>query len=81
MSAQTPLHDLSIAEAGARLRAGTLTATALTEHALDRIAALDPLLNAFLLVTKERALADAARARKETCAPSRQISVRRVSPG
>jgi aspartyl-tRNA(Asn)/glutamyl-tRNA(Gln) amidotransferase subunit A len=65
MSAQTPLHDLSIAEAGARLRAGTLTATALTQHALDRIAALDPLLNAFLLVTKERALADAARADRE----------------
>jgi aspartyl-tRNA(Asn)/glutamyl-tRNA(Gln) amidotransferase subunit A len=65
MSAQTPLHDLSIAEAGARLRAGTLTSTALTQHALDRIAALDPLLNAFLLVTKERALADAARADRE----------------
>ena len=65
MSAQTPLHDLSIGEAGARLRAGTLTATALTQHALDRIAALDPLLNAFLLVTKERALADAARADRE----------------
>jgi aspartyl-tRNA(Asn)/glutamyl-tRNA(Gln) amidotransferase subunit A len=65
MSAQTPLHDLSIAEAGARLRAGTLTATALTQHALDRVAALDPLLNAFLLVTKERALADAARADRE----------------
>lgn len=65
MSTQTPLHDLSIAEAGARLRAGSLTSATLTEHALDRIAALDPLLNAFLLVTKERALADAARADRE----------------
>ncbi len=65
MSAREPLHDLSIAEAGARLRAGTLTSTALTQHALDRIAALDPLLNAFLLVTKERALADADRADRE----------------
>jgi aspartyl-tRNA(Asn)/glutamyl-tRNA(Gln) amidotransferase subunit A len=65
MSTTTPLHELSIAEAGARLRAGTLTSTALTEHALGRIAALDPLLHAFLLVTRERALADAARADRE----------------
>lgn len=65
MSAREPLHDLSIAEAGARLRAGTLTSSALTQHALDRIAALDPLLNAFILVTKERALADAERADRE----------------
>jgi aspartyl-tRNA(Asn)/glutamyl-tRNA(Gln) amidotransferase subunit A len=65
MSTTTPLHELSIAEAGTRLRAGTLTSTALTEHALGRIAALDPLLHAFLLVTHERALADAARADRE----------------
>jgi aspartyl-tRNA(Asn)/glutamyl-tRNA(Gln) amidotransferase subunit A len=65
MSANEPLHELSIAEAGTRLRAGTLTSTALTQHALDRVAALDPLLNAFLLVTKERALADADRADRE----------------
>jgi aspartyl-tRNA(Asn)/glutamyl-tRNA(Gln) amidotransferase subunit A len=65
MSAREPLHELSIAEAGKRLRAGTLTSTALTQHALDRIAALDPLLNAFILVTKERALADADRADRE----------------
>ena len=44
MTAREPLHELSIAEAGKRLRAGTLTSTALTQHALDRIAALDPLL-------------------------------------
>jgi aspartyl-tRNA(Asn)/glutamyl-tRNA(Gln) amidotransferase subunit A len=65
MSAREELHELSIAEAGQRLRAGTLTSTALTQHALDRIAALDPLLNAFILVTKERALADADRADRE----------------
>jgi len=60
-----PLHELSIAEAGKRLRAGTLTSTALTEYALKRIATLDPRLNAFLLVTRERALADAALADRE----------------
>jgi aspartyl-tRNA(Asn)/glutamyl-tRNA(Gln) amidotransferase subunit A len=65
MTATTPLHELSIAEAGARLRAGSLTSTALTEHALARVATLEPLLNAFLLVTTERALADAERADRE----------------
>jgi aspartyl-tRNA(Asn)/glutamyl-tRNA(Gln) amidotransferase subunit A len=65
MTAREDLHELSIAEAGARLRAGTLTSTALTQHALDRITALDPLLNAFIVVTKERALADADRADRE----------------
>jgi len=65
MTAREELHELSIAQAGARLRAGTLTSTALTQHALDRVAALDPLLNAFVLLTKERALADADRADRE----------------
>jgi aspartyl-tRNA(Asn)/glutamyl-tRNA(Gln) amidotransferase subunit A len=60
-----PLHDLSIAEAGRALRAGTLSSLALTQHALARIAALDPLLHAFVLVTRERALADAERADRE----------------
>jgi aspartyl-tRNA(Asn)/glutamyl-tRNA(Gln) amidotransferase subunit A len=61
----TPLHELSIAEAGKLLRAGTLTSSALTEHALSRIATLDPLLHSFVLVTRERALADAGRADRE----------------
>lgn len=63
--APKPLHELSIAEAGNALRSGATTSTKLTEHALARITALDPKLNAFLLVTKERALADAERADKE----------------
>ena len=61
----TPLHELSIAEAGRQLRAGMLSSVALTQHALARIASLDPLLHAFVLVTKERALADAERADRE----------------
>lgn len=65
MNATIPLHELPIAEAGRRLRAGTLTATALTQHALSRIAALDPVLHAFVLLTRERALADADRADRE----------------
>ena len=65
MSAPEVLHELSIAEAGRRLRAGTLSSMVLTQHCLSRIAALDPLLHAFVLVTRERALADADRADRE----------------
>jgi aspartyl-tRNA(Asn)/glutamyl-tRNA(Gln) amidotransferase subunit A len=65
MSATKALYDLSIAEAGHRLRAGTLSSVALTQHCLARIAALDPHLHAFVRVTKERALADADRADRE----------------
>jgi aspartyl-tRNA(Asn)/glutamyl-tRNA(Gln) amidotransferase subunit A len=65
MSATTALHELSIAEAGRQLRAGTLSSAMLTQHVLSRIAALDPLLHAFVLLTKERALADADRADRE----------------
>ncbi len=64
----TALEDLSIAEAGRRLRAGGLTSAALTRHLLDRIATLDGALHSFLLVTGERALADAARADAELAA-------------
>lgn len=54
-----PLHELSIAEAGAALRAGTLTSTALTRDALRRIESIDPAINSFITVTRERALSDA----------------------
>ena len=52
-----PLHELSIAEAGRRLRAGSLTSRALTLDALKRIEAIDPKINAFITVTPERARA------------------------
>lgn len=54
--------DLSIAEAGRRLRAGSLTSVALTEASLLRIADLDPALSAFVTVTGDQALATAAKA-------------------
>jgi aspartyl-tRNA(Asn)/glutamyl-tRNA(Gln) amidotransferase subunit A len=65
MSTSIPLHELSIAECGRRLRDGALTSTDLTQHALSRIFSLDPVLHSFVLVTKERALADADRADSE----------------
>ncbi len=54
-----PLHELSIAEAGQQMRAGPLSSVSLTEHALARIATIDPKINAFITVTAERALQDA----------------------
>lgn len=57
--------DLSIVEAGRRLRDGTLTAVALTEAVLARIAERDPDYLSFYTVTAERALADAHRADDE----------------
>jgi aspartyl-tRNA(Asn)/glutamyl-tRNA(Gln) amidotransferase subunit A len=65
MSTTIPLHEWSIAEAGRRLRSGAVTSTALTQHALSRIASLDSALHSFVLVAKERALADADRADRE----------------
>ncbi len=61
-------HLLSIAEAGHALRAGRLSSVALTRHALERIGASNDRLHAFILVTRERALADASRADAELTA-------------
>jgi aspartyl-tRNA(Asn)/glutamyl-tRNA(Gln) amidotransferase subunit A len=56
------LTDLTLLEAAAGLRAGTFSARQLCEAHLERIAALDPALHAFLTVTAElaRTQADAA---------------------
>jgi aspartyl-tRNA(Asn)/glutamyl-tRNA(Gln) amidotransferase subunit A len=50
---------LTIAEAARRIAAKQLSPVELAKTHLDRIRRLDPGLNAFLLVTEERALADA----------------------
>ena len=52
----------SIAESGRRLRAGAVTSVGLTHDSLARIEAHDSTLHAFILVTAERALADARQA-------------------
>jgi aspartyl-tRNA(Asn)/glutamyl-tRNA(Gln) amidotransferase subunit A len=54
------LSDLTAHELADRFRAGEATAVAATEAALERIRATDDQLNAFLTVTGEQALADAA---------------------
>lgn len=57
--------DLSITQAGTRLRDGRLTSTALTEATIARIDTRDGDLHAFITVTRDRALQDAARADAE----------------
>ena len=58
-------QDLSIAEMGRLLRAGTITSEALARDALSRVSARDGALNAFVLVTQDRAMEDARRADAE----------------
>ena len=53
------LEFATIAELGAELRTGALSALKLTEAVLERIAGLDKRLHAFIAVTRERALAEA----------------------
>lgn len=65
---------LTIAEAGRRIAAKQLSPVELTQTQLERIRRLDPSLNAFLLVTEDRALADAR------AAEARQMSGARRGP-
>ena len=65
MRAMQALHELTIVEAGAALREGSVTATALTEAVLARIEATEPMLNAYITVTAEFARAQAAAAEAE----------------
>ena len=56
------LHELSLRELAAGLRAKKFSSVELTRHYLDRIAAHDQALNSYVTVTAERALAQAAAA-------------------
>ena len=60
MTASQALHDLTLAQQGQALASGQTTSVALTQHALDRIAAAPLQLGAFLHVDAEGALAAAA---------------------
>jgi aspartyl-tRNA(Asn)/glutamyl-tRNA(Gln) amidotransferase subunit A len=59
------LHDLTLGEASRRLRNRSLSATALTSEALERIGRLNPYLHAFSLVAGEHALAQAENVDRE----------------
>ena len=59
------IHYASLMEVSDLIARGDLSPVALTEIMLDRISALNPKLNAYLLVTGEGALAEAAAAEAE----------------
>ncbi len=56
------MHNRTIAELAAGLRAGDFSSVELTEHFLERIERLDPRLNSFITVAADRALEAAERA-------------------
>ncbi len=56
---------MTIVEISERVRTQALSPVALTKDSLERIAALNPTLNAFITVTAESALAEAQRAEQE----------------
>jgi len=58
------LHELSIAEAGRKLRDGSVSSKELTKDALARIEAINPKIDAFITITADRAMADAEAADK-----------------
>ena len=62
MTGDTPLTDLTIAEASERIHAGELSPLLLTEAYLKRIEELNPTLNAFLTVLADDAHHEAAHA-------------------
>lgn len=55
----TPIHELTVAQLGAAYRGGALSPVAVTEYLLGRIGRLDESLQAFVRVTRERALGEA----------------------
>lgn len=59
------LEELSIAEIAPRIRKKEISPLELTKHYLDRIKRLNPILEAYLTVTEEQALAEAKRAERE----------------
>ena len=59
MASTSELNHMTIAEAAQRLRRREISATELTRACLDRIAAIDSKLNAFITVTEKEALAQA----------------------
>ena len=62
------LEDLTIIEAARRIEARELSPVELTRAYLERIDRLDPELNTFVTLTREQALADAARAEADVAA-------------
>jgi aspartyl-tRNA(Asn)/glutamyl-tRNA(Gln) amidotransferase subunit A len=64
MASSSDLNRLTISEAAERLRRREISAVELTSACLDRIAAVEPRLNAFITVTADEALVQARTADK-----------------
>jgi len=63
-----PLHYISLRTAARRIASRKLTPIDLTQHMLDRISAIDPVLKSYATVTASEALADARNAAREIAA-------------
>jgi aspartyl-tRNA(Asn)/glutamyl-tRNA(Gln) amidotransferase subunit A len=74
------LAFLTIAEIGKLYRRGKLSPVELTQLLLDRIARLNPRLNAYLALNSEVALKDAAAAESALCSKSLRKSSRDLGP-
>lgn len=59
------LHYIGVQEAARRIASGELSPVQLTQHLLDRIAQVDPVLRSYATVMGEQALTDARAADKE----------------
>jgi len=80
MSLDAGLAFSTIAEIGKLYRRRKLSPVELTQFLLDRIARLNPRLNAYLTLNSEAALKDAAAAESALCAKSRGKSSRDLGP-
>jgi amidase len=65
MNLEQPLHYTSLVDVSRQLSTGALSPVHLTQLMLDRISAVNPTLHAYLNVTTETALAQAAKAEME----------------
>src|SRR5579883_2126379 len=66
------LNELTLAEARDKLKAGEITSLELTEDCLRAIEAANPALNAYLVVTAEKAIAMAKEADKNLSAKGKR---------
>ncbi len=80
MPADTQLAFVSIAEIASLYRRGKLSPVELTRFLLDRIASLNPRLNAYLTVCEEQALEQAVRAEAALAGKRRGKSTRDLGP-
>jgi amidase len=74
------LHDLTAVEQAAAIRRGEISSVSLTEHYLERIAALNDTVGAFALVTPELAMEE-ARAADEAVAEAADVNALPVLHG